>query len=521
MLATVLATLVVYAPAHGQETGAAQKSESTPNWRSAVSDSVMEGEHGGASALTTVHALPGRVELAFSAPVKFRSAVLRGRAGQPGRFYVDISPASLNPRRGATFNLDTGPVRRVRLSLFRAGTVRVVLDLREKRNFQVTPLMNPYRLVIAPEEAGMAERQSQPATSATATEPVSVVAIQQREEKKEDQTLGISDIVWQPMMHPWSLMTHSSELPNEGTSETDSKFENATLDLTSSSGLQHIFPSLMTSIDTALSAVADVSTEWLWEVACRGDDCLHIAEEPAKVKDVERNQIQMGKAKTLLMEENPKLEGASRQPVRETIRTGGSVMDQIWFGVMTAGVFLSFLAGVGLMLLWNLRKRVAPTEKSDGWEGRMAYLEEAVNRAGVLNNNFFHSLEVSQKRLEALLTQSDVAERNLRRLLHQSAFAGECSAGRGVDSLATAALLLSEGKDVQQVAHTVKLPVAQVRLLQELRACTQEEKPTDSPEKFAIGLRSRNVITTPDGLNSRLGGTTHNGMDLADNGHQL
>ena len=70
---------------------------------------------------------------------------------------------------------------------------------------------------------------------------------------------------------------------------------------------------------------------------------------------------------------------------------------------------------------------------------------------------------------------------------------------------------------MQQVARTLKLPMAQVRLLQELRAYTQEEKPTDLPEKSAAGLRS----DSPDGLASHLNGAARNGMHLADNGSQL
>ena len=134
--------------------------------------------------------------------------------------------------------------------------------------------------------------------------------------------------------------------------------------------------------------------EWLWEVACQGEGCKPVAEEPAEVKETGRGQIQAIETNTLLMEDSPKTEGDTKQSIQETFRIGGSMMDQIWFVIMTAGVFLAFLAGIGIMILWNLRKRRARTEKRDSWEGRMAYLEEAVNRAGMLNNSFFHSLEI-------------------------------------------------------------------------------------------------------------------------------
>ena len=517
VLVTVLTVFVVCASAYGQEVIAVRKSASTPTWQSATSDAASENTDG-TSVLTSVYTLPERVELAFSAPVEFRSASLRGNAGRPSRFYVDISPASLRPQRGATLNIDSGPVRRVRLSLFRAGTIRVVLDLREECHFRVTTLTDPYRLIIVPRGASTMVRHSPQPTTLAKTGPKleSLVAIQQEENKAENSALGFPEITWRPMLHPWSLMPHSPEPPSEEAFEANGH-ESAASNLAPLHNLPQVLFSLPTLIDAALFAAADASVEWLWEVACQGEGCKPVAEEPAEVKETGRGQIQAIETNTLLMEDSPKTEGDTKQSIQETFRIGGSMMDQIWFVIMTAGVFLAFLAGIGIMILWNLRKRRARTEKRDSWEGRMAYLEEAVNRAGMLNNSFFHSLEISQKRLETLLTQSDVAERNLRRLLHQSAFAGDRTTGRGADSLATASLLLSEGEDVQQVARTLKLPMAQVRLLQELRAYTQEEKPTDLPEKSAAGLRS----DSPDGLASRLNGAARNGMHLADNGSQL
>jgi len=194
-------------------------------------------------------------------------------------------------------------------------------------------------------------------------------------------------------------------------------------------------------------------------------------------------------------------------------------MHEFWLVAMTTGVFLAFLAGVGVMVLWNLRKRGTPTEKNDGWETRMAYLEEAVNRAGMLNSSFFHALEVSQKRLESLLTQADVTEQNLRRLLHQAVMTGERPTGRSADSLETAALLLAEGEEVQQVARALKLPVAQVRLLQELR--TLEEKSADAAEKITAKPLSREAVSVLEGLTTRLNGTARNGTHIAHNGQAL
>jgi hypothetical protein len=237
--------------------------------------------------------------------------------------------------------------------------------------------------------------------------------------------------------------------------------------------------------------------------------------------DIDSVRGQQGETETIDTEEEQHIASASEQPVQEAIRTWGAVMRELGMAAMTAGVFLSFLAGIGVMALWNLRKRGRPTENGDGWEGRMAYLEEAVNRAGMLNNSFFHSLEVSQKRLEALLTQADVSEQHLRRLLHQAALTGERSTGRGADALATAALLLSEGEEVQQVARLLKLPMAQVRLLQEIRQSTRKEKSAGTPEKSTSHFVNAGAASSLNDLTTRLNGAAHNGIHLAQNEQSL
>jgi len=197
------------------------------------------------------------------------------------------------------------------------------------------------------------------------------------------------------------------------------------------------------------------------------------------------------------------------------------IVQQFWITLMGASIVAAFLSGGGVVFLWNSRKRKAQPEKSDGWEGRMAYLEEAVNRAGMLNSSFFHSLEITQKRLEALLTQADLAEQNLRRLLHQSALSGEQLTGRSTDSYSTAAMLLAEGEDVQQVARVLKLPVAQVRLLRELRQSTQGEKSADPQEKVAEAPRGRSLAAGLKSFVTQLNGAPGDGTPLAHNGQTL
>jgi hypothetical protein len=177
---------------------------------------------------------------------------------------------------------------------------------------------------------------------------------------------------------------------------------------------------------------------------------------------------------------------------------------------------LSFLAGAGLVLVISRKKpkRDEPGEKGESWETRMVYLEEAVNRAGVLNSNFFHSLELTQKRLEALLTQADIAEQNLRRLLHQSLI-GTTPSGGQTDSYSTAAFLLSEGEGIQQVARALKLPLAQVRLLQELRQQGQAEKTAGAQEKTSPSANPELTIAPSRKAAGRRNETDQHGTHFA------
>jgi hypothetical protein len=544
----VVLTAFLY-PARGQEMAVVQKIESSRSSQAGANGLEKTRPRGKPVVLTSVQALPESVELTFSAPVEFHSATLQGNAGQAGRFYVDAFPASLIPQRGSTLEIATGPIWRVRTSLLRAGVVRVVLDLREKRNFQVATLTEPYRLVITAQRKDAATNHSQTTTQTTGTRHASVTP-EKGVAEKIMQPQVFPDVAWQLMTQPWTLMLHSrpaavdaASLPSSPVAVIDvarqadsdavelgsfrraDEFEGQLSIFSPDFSFSHkqpllLFPSQLTT-DTESLSTKEFSVGGEWEVACRDGDCVRVAARYGEAVDGNPVREQQGEAKTIDTEEKQHSVSTSGQPVREAIRTGGAVMGELWMAAMTAGVFLAFLAGIGVVVLWNLRKRGTSTEKSDGWEGRMAYLEEAVNRAGMLNNSFFHSLEVSQKRLAALLTQADVTEQNLRRLLHQAAFTGERSTGRGADALATAALLLSEGEAVLQVARLLKLPVAQVRLLQEIRQYTQGEKSAETPEKAAGHPPLADGASSLKNLTTRLNGAAPNGMHLAQNEQSL
>jgi hypothetical protein len=275
-------------------------------------------------------------------------------------------------------------------------------------------------------------------------------------------------------------------------------------------------------------------TPWSWERFCQEAGCIQVGAEVFPTILQEQRQLVSSTVVNADVPQDFDL-GNEERNLEGLNYVGGITMHQVWFTVMSVGVLLSFLAGVGVMVVRNRRQTGVRTEKSDGWETRMAYLEEAVNRAGVLNSSFFHSLEVTQKRLETLLSQADLAEQNLRRLIHHTTFVGEPPAGRGEVAVpvgdrdrsnvfVTAALLLAEGEDVQQVARRLKLPMTQVRLLQEIQQLTQpdaQEKSANPREKTAASQNTAQSISRVDDVLVQRNGTGRNGTRFAQNGQAL
>lgn len=524
---TALVLLFMLSLVFIRDTSAAPRAPSSSQAQVKSKDAPQETSAGDVAVLTAVQASPELIEFAFSAPVAFQSATLRDSAGKINRFFMDVSPALLSQERRTSWEIAAGPVRRVRTSLFRAGVVRIVLDLREARNFQVQTLTAPYRLLIVADGEADATSRSQSGVQPVEAKPTANTWARSVEENPAPP-LVFPEVKWRVMMQPWTLTERAQ------TAAADATFPlHATLGASEIRGflmspnlISILEPSLLSSsrglvIEAESRSTAEFSIGWEWAVACQGGACVRFAAEPQETANAKPVYEQQEAEKIRDPEEGRRSVEAPAQPALKAIRTGGSVMHELWVAAMTAGVFLSFLAGVGVMVLWNLRKRGPRIEKGDGWEGRMANLEEALTRAGMLNSSFFHSLEISQKRLEALLTQADVAEQSLRRLLHQTASVGERPSGRGPDALATAALLLSEGEETQQVARLLKLPMAQVRLLQELRQYTHGEKPAEAPAKSTAHSARTAAIASLGDLAARLNGVARNGMHLAENEQSL
>jgi len=73
----------------------------------------------------------------------------RARLFSPDRVYFDISNAQLNPDLHAkTFEVGDEFIKRIRLGKNQADVVRVVLDLESVKDYSVSELYNPFRIII-------------------------------------------------------------------------------------------------------------------------------------------------------------------------------------------------------------------------------------------------------------------------------------------------------------------------------------------------------------------------------------
>lgn len=122
-------------------------------------------------------------------------------------------------------------------------------------------------------------------------------------------------------------------------------------------------------------------------------------------------------------------------------------------------ILIALLALAAPMLL--LGKKWFGKTKSQR-DKSLTRLEEVIRSAELTNGAFFRSLELVQKNLELLVARAESAEQRLRGVMVQPEM------GRK-DPYTTAAVLLSERKAPEQVAAMLKLPLAQVQMVQELQ----------------------------------------------------
>ena len=497
-------------------------------------------EAGDVPVVRSFSAAPGQVELVLSAPASFQLAFLSGSLGrgQADRCYVDVSPASINRQIRPVLDVQAGPMRRVRMSQFNADTVRVVLDLRSVQQCQVSPLTGPDRIIIT---AGR--------TQNTAEEELfdvpPPVAEQATPEVRKDRRSTARRVPPPPRRaEPKRQKEHPSRL-NFAAMGSGSEGSTAVNWQMSAVPWVQAVPLPEVTQATASSGLALPQTEHVPDVQPQAEHARDFGAEPLlqtwqrlslalrpfsplpflpgwslahACRDVGCNisgQLDGGVHTVNLQKSEENLHHAP-SPIKRLlaeILTGGVIMHDIWTLAMVMGLLCSFLGGGAVALLFSGKGR--KEKKADGWKQRMAHLEEAVNRAGVINNSFFHGLEILQKRLESLLTQADWAEQNLRRLLAQTTPAGGEKSGAREEHYATAALLLAEGDSAQQVARVLKLPLARVRLLQELQHEIKKEKDADPQEKGASKNNRGREVALMNGLATRRNGSSHDGIHLA------
>ncbi len=89
-----------------------------------------------------------RVAIGLDHDVTWESHELdKGNAGKPGRIFIDLK----NTKLGAgvrDITIGDGLLKGVRVALYKAGVVRVVLDTDDIKDYKIFPLSDPARLVI-------------------------------------------------------------------------------------------------------------------------------------------------------------------------------------------------------------------------------------------------------------------------------------------------------------------------------------------------------------------------------------
>jgi N-acetylmuramoyl-L-alanine amidase len=107
------------------------------------------GKIGGMARVTGVHPWNGenytRIIVDLGDTVHFQA----GRLVNPNRLFFDIEQATIDPKVGTkSIDVQTSIVKTIRFAQYKAGIVRLVLDLDTDKDYSAFLLQNPYRLVI-------------------------------------------------------------------------------------------------------------------------------------------------------------------------------------------------------------------------------------------------------------------------------------------------------------------------------------------------------------------------------------
>jgi N-acetylmuramoyl-L-alanine amidase len=118
-----------------------------------------------------------RVAIDLEQEVKYQA----GRVAHPDRIFFDLYGVKLAPDLvGKSFDVEAGFLHRIRVSQYRAGMARVVLDVDDVAEYSAFLLPNPYRLIIdihgklpPPQTADKGKKSSSQDVVAEITPPVS------------------------------------------------------------------------------------------------------------------------------------------------------------------------------------------------------------------------------------------------------------------------------------------------------------------------------------------------------------
>lgn len=129
---------------------AAEPAPAAPEPRAAATFGKTEG----AATLTAIRHFSGDdftrvvLDLDNAAVFKEQSLPADPATGKPPRMFVDIERTRLDPSVKGRTDLGGGFLRSVRAAQNKPGTVRVVLDFKDRQEYHILTLENPYRIVI-------------------------------------------------------------------------------------------------------------------------------------------------------------------------------------------------------------------------------------------------------------------------------------------------------------------------------------------------------------------------------------
>ena len=518
----------------------------------------VHGWEGNATASTRVqveaitpHGHGVEVRLSGRASYKWKALPGKPAQGVLDRCYVNISPASIDRHVPRFLDSAHGAIQHIRLAQFSPSIVRLVLDLRAPEECRVfahattdhllvtvgqaaipegyqrsalsspsrstSPLARAEPQAATPIKTAVAARppapsqplspqtnrlsgvsvsqptraESPPPEQPTTPAPQLIEAIEaapKETERSEEPAASTqqdlptaADIIWQPVSQVWAM---GGQEQSEQGHVPDSRGVSA----------------------AAVTSEPPADEKALAEMREHAEDALLVSSAES-IKESPPQEISPSPSQT----DAEKQDRGNQKKTREMGPSPSTVVEETmhiaWAIAVSVGCILAFLAGGGAVWWFLTHKNRGNGEDSEesGDLGvpvaeHVAKLEGLLEQAGLTNNDLFEALEHKQKQLELLLTRADWVSQDLRRLLTQVS-AGERREGRQTDPYTTAALLLTEGEAVEDIAQTLKLPVAQVRLVQALKQEVRQQQGFDwagaSATQAGLSKKTDREKTTP------------------------